>query len=169
MQVDRRVLLGGAVAGTAVLLGRPATAASSPVAAGGGPTAFAVVGRGLRFLSGDGLPAVGQAAALSAELTEEASGLLGTLHGEYRALASPNLVGPNAPTSLETHHFVFPTGSLVGSGVATFDDTADEFAVIGGTGAFAGARGSYTAVQQPLGLGGDGSARYSFSLRFDRT
>jgi hypothetical protein len=32
------------------------------------------------------------------------------------------------------------------------------FAIVGGTGRYSGARGSYTARQSPIGRGGDGTA-----------
>ena len=38
------------------------------------------------------------------------------------------------------------------------------FAITGGTGTFSGARGSYEAQLSPNGLGGDGTARFVFTL-----
>ncbi len=91
-------------------------------------------------------------------------GISGTMHGVYLVIDSPGAVGASAPTSIETHYFAFPGGTLVGSGTASLDDAEDEFVVLGGTGAFAGIRGSYGAIQRPLGLGGDGTASYQFTF-----
>ena len=76
----------------------------------------------------------------------------------------PGRVGFAAPTSLQTHHFVLPSGTLVGTGTGSHGETADAFVVVGGTGSFSGARGTYTALQRHLGLGGDGSGTYRLDL-----
>jgi hypothetical protein len=44
-----------------------------------------------------------------------------------------------------------------GEGVATF-------AILGGTGSFAGATGTYTQEQRPTDRGGDGTARFEFTF-----
>ena len=50
-------------------------------------------------------------------------------------------------TGTHLHRLEFPDGMLTAVGPATFDDAT--FAVIGGTGRFAGASGSYHLVQRP--------------------
>jgi hypothetical protein len=89
--------------------------------------------------------------------------------GEFFAttfgLDSPGRAGPDGIASLELHTFNLPGGSIIGTGTARAAlDVDDVFAVVGGTGQFLGARGSYVARQQPQELGGDGTARFTFSL-----
>lgn len=71
--------------------------------------------------------------------------------------------GPQAASYVETHHFNLDDGTLVGTGTWHVDGVS-RFAVVGGTGRYAGASGSYEAVQRPLELGGDGTAAFNFNL-----
>jgi hypothetical protein len=50
-------------------------------------------------------------------------------------------------TGTHLHRLEFPDGTITAVGPATFDDAT--FAVIGGTGRFAGASGSYHLAQRP--------------------
>ena len=63
---------------------------------------------------------------------------------------------------LEQHLFVMHDGTLTGAGQRT--GPTGTFAVTGGTGKYAGARGSYTADISPSSLGGDGTARFELNL-----
>ncbi len=65
-------------------------------------------------------------------------------------------------TTLQSHTFVLPSGTLTGTGVLTSAGVGD-FPVTGGTGAYHGAQGSYSVRQDTDSLNG-GSATYSFSL-----
>ena len=60
------------------------------------------------------------------------------------------------------HSFDLGHGSLLGMGAGPLADGA--FAIVGGTGRYAGAQGSYTAVQRPRNLGGDGTAEFVLDL-----
>ncbi|MCW2776885.1 MAG: hypothetical protein JWN17_610 [Frankiales bacterium] len=60
------------------------------------------------------------------------------------------------------HSFDLGDGLLLGMGSGPLRDGA--FAVVGGTGRYAGATGAYTARQSPRDLGGDGSAEFVFDL-----
>ncbi|MCA1844417.1 MAG: hypothetical protein LC792_14755, partial [Actinobacteria bacterium] len=54
---------------------------------------------------------------------------------------------------------------IIGTGTATPDpDRPDAFAVIGGTGRYAGARGSYAVRQGYRELGGDGTAEVTMQF-----
>lgn len=66
------------------------------------------------------------------------------------------------PTTIEHHIFTLPDGILIGSGQAT--GGVGTFAITGGTGRYADARGSYTAALSPRGLGGDGTASFDLTL-----
>lgn len=164
-------MLGGVVAGAATVgVGGTATAAAStPTETSGGDTTLTLQCNALRLsTAGKAEPAVGESALISGDLTDQAGGE-GALHGEYRSIAASSMVGTGAPTSMETHHFVLANGTITGSGVASLDDTPDSFTIIGGTGAFHNATGSYTAIQQHLGLGGNGQGTYSFTLTNNTT
>ena len=64
--------------------------------------------------------------------------------------------------SVELH--TFKLGDDVIFGVGNSGDVSGVFAVIGGSGRFIGVRGSYVAEQSPFESGGDGTARFDFSL-----
>ena len=170
MGVDRRKVLAGFAAASAV--GVTATAADGLVVNGVSDDAtesphsgLVVTAVNLRLSStGKEFLGPGERALLSAELAIEGSDVVGSLHGVYLVIGSPGMVGVAAPTSIENHYFVFPNGTLVGTGTASLDDSPDDFVVVGGTGVFAGASGSYAAVQRPLGVGGDGTATYRFAI-----
>jgi hypothetical protein len=68
----------------------------------------------------------------------------------------------NASAALEIHTFALSEGSIFGVGAGAFDEAT--FAVIGGTGRYAGARGSYVARQSLRELGGDGTAEFMLNL-----
>jgi hypothetical protein len=72
--------------------------------------------------------------------------------------------------SLEQHTFNFGDGSIIGSGTTRPGlDTEDEFAIIGGTGIYAGARGTYVVRQSQTEFGGDGSASITFRFITEAT
>lgn len=69
---------------------------------------------------------------------------------------------PGSGGSFVLHSFDLGDGTLLGMGSGPLVEGA--FAVVGGTGRYAGASGAYTARQAPRDLGGDGSASFTFSL-----
>ncbi|HWI61913.1 MAG TPA: hypothetical protein VNT75_08755 [Symbiobacteriaceae bacterium] len=71
--------------------------------------------------------------------------------------------GNVAAVTMEMHTFTFPDGAIMGQGVAA-PGGGGRFAVVGGTGKYAGARGFYTALQEPLEWGGSGRAEFVFAL-----
>jgi len=72
--------------------------------------------------------------------------------------------GPYAGAQLETHTFLLPGGTLVGMGSALAGQE-NVFAIVGGTGQYLGVTGSYTARQDPLETGGDGTAEFTLTLQ----
>ncbi len=169
MKVSRRSVLGGVFAGAAIGVGGATTAASAETTSGGDSNSFTIECSMLRISSAGRLaPGVGESAIISGDLIDD-SGAEGSLHGEYRRIASSSHVGSDSPTSIETHHFVLANGTIAGSGVASLDDAPDNFTIIGGTGAFHNAAGSYIATQRHIGLGGDGTATYQFTLTNNRS
>jgi hypothetical protein len=65
--------------------------------------------------------------------------------------------------NLEMHTFLLKEGTIAGMGAAGPGESV--FAVVGGTGRYAGASGSYVARQRPLELGGDGTAEFTVTLK----
>ena len=70
-----------------------------------------------------------------------------------------------AAGAMETHQFNFRDGTIVGIGtLADFFGSRSVHAIIGGTGRYEGASGSYVASQRPIELGGDGTAEFEFNI-----
>jgi hypothetical protein len=84
---------------------------------------------------------------------------IGVFVGSAAVVRSPFLDGQS---TVEQHVFVLEHGTLTGSGHAVAG--VGTFAITGGTGRYAGARGNYTAVISPHGLGGDGTAEFNLTL-----
>jgi hypothetical protein len=89
--------------------------------------------------------------------------------GEFFAtsfgLDSFGRTGPEGAATLELHTFNLAEGTIIGTGTARASlDAEDTFAIVGGTGRYTGARGSYVARQQPQEFGGDGTAAFTITL-----
>jgi len=63
---------------------------------------------------------------------------------------------------LELHTFKLRDGTIIGSGTA--GQLEGTFAILGGTGSYASARGTYIARQRHEDFGGDGSAEFVLKL-----
>ena len=70
---------------------------------------------------------------------------------------------PAQSERLELHTFKLQDGALFGTGTAGQHE--GEFAIVGGTGRYAGAQGTYVARQDHADRGGDGTAEFVFALR----
>jgi hypothetical protein len=106
------------------------------------------------------LPVRGERLVASGDLLDAPDGeKVGEFHAALFRLGSPAEVGPGGAGSLELHTIALPDGSIIAAGTATSDpDREDIFAIVGGTGRYAGARGTYAARQGLRELGGDGTA-----------
>ncbi len=90
---------------------------------------------------------------------------VGDFFATYYRLSTPGKVAHHEPGSLELHTFVFPDGTIVGSGVASAGAHSDgHFAIVGGTGRYLGVSGAYVARQSHAELGGDGTAQFTFTF-----
>jgi hypothetical protein len=146
------LVAGGVGIGSAPLLATPARAAGS---------AFTLYGSGLRSVTAGG-SSIGSQSLVTGRLSTVAGAApTGDLVILSTLLTKPSLLTPGVG-ALQSQTFTLPTGTLVGSGLLHHDGTGT-FAVTGGTGAFAGARGSYTVSQQVDTFDG-GSAEYAFTL-----
>lgn len=159
---SRRRVLGGALVALAGLVGgRAATAGAAPRP---GFERLRLYGRnwhaqvrGRRF--GE-QPATGDRMSANGELLERPNG---RRIGEFWSSAVKlDLPFGGRFGSLELHTFSLEEGTILGMGTASGEESV--FAVIGGTGRYTGARGSYIAHQRAAGLGGEGSAEFDFSL-----
>ena len=103
-------------------------------------------------------PQAGDRTMLSGELVDGTGRSLGRFLGTATTFDATTPGG----SAVESHTFQLPDGTLHGMG--TVDESV--FAIVGGTGRYLGARGSYVARQMPIELGGDGSA--AFTMTFAR-
>ena len=100
----------------------------------------------------------GDHGVLSGELLDGPKGrVVGQFYGSRLA------AGPRASAGIEVHTFVLKGGTLVGMGTTVLGRAV--FAIVGGTGAYAEAKGSYAAVQRLREQGGNGTAEFKLSLR----
>lgn len=112
-------------------------------------------------------PAPGERSASFGQLftSPEREAKAGEFYASSFQFGSPFGPGEFAANAMEMHHFNLTDGTIVGMGtVGGFHDTQSVHAVIGGTGRYEGAAGSYVARQSPLDLGGDGTAEFSFTI-----
>jgi hypothetical protein len=109
------------------------------------------------------VPSKGDTATTYGELFDRAGGTkVGEFRAAFLALGAPFGHGQLAADSLEQHVFMLEDGTIIGLGSATRGDGA--FAIVGGTGRFAGARGTYSARMRTRELGGNGSAEFRLDL-----
>lgn len=175
MATRRRDVL---IRGGSALLGAAVGAAalpvrSQPVAAVAAHAAPRVLyGRRWQISSRDArkgeLPAEGVRMLIRGELYDAPAGgaKVGDFFASAHRLGTLGKAHPHSPGSLELHTFVFADGStLVGSGIASAAAASEgEFAIVGGTGRYVGARGSYRAQQSHRELGGTGTATFALTL-----
>jgi hypothetical protein len=106
------------------------------------------------------LPAKGDRHTAYAELLDRPNG---TVVGHFTA-AHLSTDSPFAgAASLEIHTFSLPDGTIHGLG-AVARGAAGQFVILGGTGRFTGATGTYVAHVRSRELGGDGTAEFHLTL-----
>jgi len=106
------------------------------------------------------LPRKGDRLTAYAELADRPGGsAVGDFTAAHLALDSPFA----GASSLEIHSFNLADGTIHGLGSAA-RGADGHFVILGGTGRFAGATGSYLARRLPRELGGDGTAEFHLTL-----
>jgi hypothetical protein len=159
-------LVGAGLAGTAILSGNGSTrstTATSPATADSGAKAASAAGplnmsmfvRDVRFttpgLKLGTLPDFGSAMSPKGRLESPTGDQLGKFSSG---------ILPGSDGQVAVQRFILSDGSLIGMGSGQLD--GEEYAVVGGTGRFAGAIGSYTVTLQAGTSGRD--AEFAISL-----
>jgi hypothetical protein len=149
-------------------------AATSPSAAAGAraaatATTLVLEARGLRAVPIGGRVGApverGERLTLHADLVDGAGGPAGTLTGVSHCTAAPLSSDDSPVGAVEMHTLALGDGTIFGMGTSpAVAAGAAAFAVVGGTGRYTGARGSYLAEQQTDAAGGQGCARYTLTL-----
>ena len=110
------------------------------------------------------MPAKGERLTGYGELLDRPGGTkVGEFFSTLFALDSPFGLTPMGATGLEYHSFNLSDGTILGLGTGAGDGEST-FAIVGGTGRYAGARGTYIAHQRPRELGGNGTAEFRLTL-----
>ncbi len=161
---SRRNVVSKAVLAIASLAGiGAASGAGGKLVASPDPDTFVLRGRNWRT-SGDpfgALPSEGDRISVRGDLIDESQGeRIGDFFAAGFAIGAG--LHPAQVERLELHTFKLPGGTIIGSGTA--GQLEGVFAILGGTGRYASARGTYVARQRHLDLGGDGSAEFLFKL-----
>lgn len=113
------------------------------------------------------LPKRGDLVSVSGNLNVQGTDGAGSFFASVQHLDSRVGHGPFATVQQETHTFQLPDGTLFGMGT-TVPGADGAFAIVGGTGRYLGASGSYIAHQSPIETGGDGSALFTITLNSGR-
>jgi len=153
---------GLAIAGL-VGVGAASSAAAMPLAPSAGTSTIVLRGRNLRTTNArsGGVLSEGDRIGVRGDLVDDEKG---ELVGDFIA-AGFAMGGSSHPAQgerLELHTFNLRDGTIIGSGTA--GPLEGVFAILGGTGRYANARGTYIARQSHQDLGGDGSADFVFKL-----
>jgi hypothetical protein len=148
------------------ILGRGLVLLGGLGAAGAGKLAIdrghSLVLYGSNWRGYENLPREGERIAVRGDLHAEPGG---APVGEFfaTAIAFGGTAHPAMAERQETHTFKLRDGSIFGTGSA--GGLEGSFAVLGGTGRYAGVHGTYAARQGHPELGGDGAAEFVFDLR----
>jgi len=90
---------------------------------------------------------------------------VGEFYGSGHVLQNPLGALAVGAASLEVHSFNLADGTIAGVGSTRQGESV--FAIVGGTGRYAGVSGSYIARQQPLEVGGDGTAEFTLTMKLE--
>jgi len=161
--VLKRGFFAAAATAAAALAVRPGdqrpVLATAPIS--GGKT-VELFGRGWHADTGK-VPSKGDSYSVYGELLASPDGdKCGEFYAACLAIDSPFQLTGQGIGSLEIHTLVLAEASIVAMGAG--GGVERSFAIVGGTGKYTGARGSYTANQDTYGLGGSGTAALKLRL-----
>jgi len=168
-EVRRKLLKRGAlgaasIAAVAVAAGAATTTnAKETRPSTSGQTTMRLLGRGWHVDAKDGkLPSKGERYSVYGELTDGKGDKVGEFFSQNVGVDSPFQITGEGLGAFEIHTLSIPGGTIVGVGVGGGRERS--YAIVGGTGKYTGARGSYLARQDTYGLGGDGKAEILLTL-----
>jgi hypothetical protein len=127
-----------------------------------GATQMRLLGRGWHTDSTKALPRKGDRYAVYGELHDGSGIKVGEFFSQNVGVDSPFQITGEGVGSFEIHTLSLPGGTIVGVGIGGGRERS--FAIVGGTGKYTGARGSYLARQDTIGLGGSGTAELLLTL-----
>jgi hypothetical protein len=171
--LGRRALLAGAAAAAAGAVARPAAAAVTRRKPKPAPRRLPtrLDGRDWHvdvFRAGTSRAAVplttptpirGDTIVMWGRLVDRRGHRAGEFYSSAQCVYAPLSKAPAA--SFEQHAFHLPDGIIFGMGtVPAHPKGPVTYAVVGGTGDYAGVRGTYTAVLRPVEFGGNGKAQF---------
>ncbi len=160
----KRGAIGAAsVAAVAVAAGAAATPqrtarADAPV----GTRTIRLIGQSWHADAKSALPGKGERYSVYGELHAPGGGKVGEFFSTNVGVDSPFQITGEGVGAFEIHTLTLADGTIVGVGIGGGRERS--YAIVGGTGAYAGARGSYLARQDTYGLGGDGKAELLLTL-----
>ena len=162
----RSILKRGAIGAASVAaVAVAAGAAASPKTAVGATSTDAqtlrFVGRGWHTDT-KSMPGKGDQFSVYGELYEPSGERAGEFYSTNVGTDSPFQITGEGRGTFEIHTLSLAGGTIVGVGIGGGSERS--FAIVGGTGKYAGARGSYLARQDTYGLGGDGKAEILLTL-----
>ena len=161
----KRGAIGAAsVAALAVAVGtQSAPRSASATTIEGASRTVRFLGRGWHTdASKAGLPGKGDAYSVYGELYEPSGVKAGEFFSRNLGVDSPFQITGAGVGSFEIHTLSLEGGTIVGVGIGGGAERS--YAIVGGTGKYAGARGSYLARQDTYGLGGVGKAELLLTL-----
>jgi hypothetical protein len=158
------VLVGGAI-GIGAATGGAAEAVTA-VPAAKSPGTLTLRGRGFVLQTPARKPGEqiqpGDQGTVVGELVGPRGKSRGRFYGSRLAFDSGLGRRAGADGSVELHTFALDDGTILGMGSALPGESL--FSIVGGTGRYAGARGTYVATQRLRELGGDGTAHFVIDL-----
>jgi hypothetical protein len=104
----------------------------------------------------------GERGTVQGELLDAGGAVVGQFYGSRMAMQSDRGGSPVADASMELHTFRLADGTILGMGSTLGGESI--FTVTGGTGRYAGKRGTYVSHQRLRELGGDGTAEFTIDL-----
>ncbi len=129
----------------------------------GDTTVMRLLGRGWHVDTAKAsIPGKGDRYAVYGELHEPGGDKVGEFFSTNIGVDSPFQITGEGTGAFEIHTLTLPGGTIVGVGIGGGAERS--YAIVGGTGKYAGARGSYLARQDTHGLGGDGKAELLLTL-----
>ena len=105
----------------------------------------------------------GEQGTVFGDLVDATGKPLGQFYGSRLAIQSGLAGRADADGSMELHTFRLEGGTILGIGSIIAGESI--FTVAGGTGRYAGSRGTYIAQQRLRELGGDGTAEFIIDLK----